>query len=152
MYFCIRNNIFRDMAEERRPFYEKPIKHLKECNTGEYVFIGDGNLCYVERCADGYYNLYYGGMMMGTNGDKVVYPVTISTADIMDRMRAYRDKWHNAHIMNAYFSRQLEDMLLQFMHVDPYCEDYREKWESFWGGLDKYYEEMLEHAKALHIV
>lgn len=152
MYFCIRNHTFRDMEKERRPFYETPIKHLKECNTGEYVFIGDGNLCYVERCADGYYNLYYGGMMMGTNGDHVVYPVTLATSDIMERMRAHRDKWHESHMMNAHFSRELEERLYRFMQIDPYSEDYREQFNAFWQELEAYYGEMLEHAKALHIV
>lgn len=63
-----------------------------------------------------------------------------------------REFWHyDGNIMNSYFSKELEDGLHEIMSVDINDEDCAKKEEMIWGKLERRYEELVEHAKALHI-
>lgn len=133
-------------------YYLTPIVRLGDCKGGEYVYDNCAELAYVEKRKDGIIELHTNGFVHGCSNDTYVYPITLATKHIMDKMYALRQKYHNSHIMNSTFSHELSEALHTIMTLDPYDPEYKLKWKDFWDGLDNQYNEMLEHAKALHIV
>ena len=128
-------------------YYQKPVARLGDMKPGDYVFDDDANLSYIDED----YVMHHFAIERWCNKDTVVYPVTIMTNEIMERMRKLRQKYHDSNIMNSYFSKELEDGLHEIMSVDINDEDCTKKEEMIWGRLERRYEELVEHAKALHI-
>lgn len=105
------------------------------------------HLCYVdeEYCLHSYVIEYR------YSRDTIVYPISLETQRIMEKMAAHREKYHKGNIMNADFSRELEAALYDLMSIGIYDEDYGKKEAAIWERLEKRYDELVEHAKALHI-
>ena len=135
-------------------YYQKLIKRLGDCETGEYVYDEDARLCYVEKESDEdgdtVFKLHsYAIVSTRFDPDAEVYPISLVNDDIMERMRAHRDKYHKANIMNPDFSRELEGKLSEIMHLDVHLADYKEKCREFWKSLDDRFEGLMMHARAL---
>ena len=139
--------------EKKRPYYySKPIKAAAECKEGEWVYDDDAKLCYVTKNEDGHTILHSYAIEHWISDDAPVYPVTLATKEIMDKMAAHRDLYHQNHIMNADFSRELEAELYNLMLVDEYADDCKEKYDEIWTRMEARYQELLGHAKALGLV
>lgn len=128
-------------------YYQKPIARLGDMKPGDYVFDEDANLCYIDE----EYGMHHYAIEHWSSKDSIVYPITIQTNEIMERMRALRQKYHDSNLMNPYFSRELEDGLYQIMCIDINDEHYGKKEDEMWAKLERRYNELVEHAKALHI-
>ena len=144
------------MEREIPIYYKKPICNVSDCKTGDWVYNSDAHLCYVEapedrRGTSSFYGLHYGGFEMGCPGDTVVYPLTLRTEQLADRMSEHRDKYYKANIMNPYFSRELEGEFANLMEIDDQADDAREQYERFWKRLDDRLAELLGYAEKLHI-
>lgn len=142
--------------KENPVYYTKPIKMLSECETGEYVYNDEAELCYVEKRKNGYgdcFVLHHFGFetLCGDGENTEVYPITILTDEIMRNMRAHRKKWYDSRIMNPDFNRELIGRLSEFMHLDVEDVDYNQKSKEFWNELDARYEDIQGHACALGI-
>ena len=71
--------------------YRKPKKRLGDCKTGDWVYNDAAKLCFVEKFeATGMFTLYWYGGEEYVGGDEVVYPITLETKKIMDRMSRLR--------------------------------------------------------------
>lgn len=139
------------MAEyKKRPYYySKPIKAAGECNEGDWVYDDDAKLCYVTKNEEGHTILHSYAIEHWISDDSPVYPVTLSTKLIMDKMTELRERYHKNNIMNADFSRELEAGLFELMQVDEYEEGCQKKYDEIWTRLENRYQELLGHAKAL---
>ena len=70
-------------------YYQKPIVRLGDVEPGTYVFDSEGKLCYVDERHDKH-SMY----ICTTSGlDTPVYPITIETDRIMERVRELRRKY-----------------------------------------------------------
>ena len=143
------------MEREIPIYYKKLICDLSDCKTGDWVYNHDAELCYVEAPEDRngapFYSLHYDGIEMGCSGDTVVYPLTLRTRQLADKMAEHRRKYHKANIMNPYFSRELEDEFNNLMLINDEAEDARKQYEDFWERLNKRLAELLQYAEMLHI-
>ena len=128
-------------------YYQKPIAKLGDMNPGDYVFDEDANLCYIDED----YVLHHYAIELWAGKDSIVYPISLQTNEIMEKMRKLRQKYHDSNIMNSYFSRELEDGRFEIMRLDINDEHYGKKEEALWAKLERRYDELVEHAKALHI-
>ena len=139
----------RIMAEEKKiaVYYTKPIVAVGEVQPGSYVYDGDAELCYVDE----EYHLHSYAIEKWVSKDTPVFPITLETTRIMEKMAAVRNKWHKANIMNANFSRELTSALYDLMAIDVYDEEYGKKEDAIWNSIEERYQEMVEHAKALGI-
>lgn len=138
------------MANEEKKlpvYYEKPMVELGSVEPGTYVYDSDAQLCYVDE----EYRLHSHSIEHWCSKDTIVYPISLETQRIMEKMAAHRDKYHKGNIMNADFSRELEAALFDLMSIDIYDADYGKKETAIWERLEKRYNELVEHAKALHI-
>lgn len=138
------------MAQEEKKipvYYEKPMVELGSVEPGTYVYDSDAQLCYVDE----EYRLHRHSIEHWCSKDTIVYPISLETQRIMEKMAAHRDKYHKGNIMNADFSRELEAALFDLMSIDIYDADYGKKESAIWERLEKRYNELVEHAKALHI-
>ena len=137
------------MSEERKiaVYYQKPIAKLGDMKPGDYVYDEDANLCYI----DDDYVLHHYAIEHWAIKDSIVYPITLQTGIIMERMTKLRRRYHDTNLMNSYFSKELEDGLLEIMRLDINDENYGTKEEALWAKLERRYNELVEHAKALHI-
>ena len=93
------------MKEEKKiaVYYTKPIKAVGEIQPDSYVYDGDAEICYV----DDNHHLHSYAIEKWVSKDTPVFPITLETQRIMEKMAAVRNKWHKANIMNANFSREL---------------------------------------------
>ena len=139
--------------KEKLSYYLTPIKKLKDCKVGDYVYNDRAELCYVDNCdyMEGHYVLKSYGFEIGCGMDADVYPITLQTARIMEKMAKHRDKWHKARIMDGAFSNELANELHELMLLNPYEEGYCEKEADFWQRLENRFEEMRAHGRALHL-
>ena len=131
------------MKEEKKiaVYYTKPIKAVGEIQPDSYVYDGDAEICYV----DDNHHLHSYAIEKWVSKDTPVFPITLETQRIMEKMAAVRNKWHKANIMNANFSRELTSALYDLMEIDGKKED------AIWNKIEERYQEMVEHAKALGI-
>lgn len=138
------------------PFYKNEIKTVKDCKHGEYVYNERAELCVVVKTNDpelgNITRLYSYCIETWPHDDTIVYPVTLYTQKIMEKMYAHRELWHKYNIMNGSFSRQLADDLHELMSLDPDDDDYNDKYDAFWKRLNSRLEEMKAHAEALGII
>lgn len=140
------------MSKEIRYYYSKPIVKLGDCKTGDWVYDDCAKLCYVEKNEEmDWFSLHSYGIESIPGKDTLVYPLTHTTKEIMDKMSAHRDKYYKANIMNPDFSRELAQELHNLMLIDVYDEKYQEKAAEIWARLDKKFDELMVHAEALHI-
>lgn len=128
-------------------YYSKPIVRLGDMNPGDYVFDNNANLCYIDED----YILHHYAIESWGSKDTIVYPITLETEIIMERMRKLRQKYHDSNLMNSYISHELEVALHEIMSLDIEEENYGKKEEDMWAKLERRYNEMAEHAKTLHI-
>ena len=137
------------MAEEKKiaVYYTKPIVAVSEVQPGSYVYDGKAELCYVDE----EYHLHSYAIEKWVSKDTPVFPITLETQRIMEKMAEVREKWHKANIMNADFSRELTSALYDLMEIDVYDEEYGKKENAIWNNIEERYQEMVEHAKALGI-
>ena len=138
------------MANEEKKipvYYEKPMVELGTVEPGTYVYDSLAQLCYVDE----EYRLHSYAIERGYSKDTIVYPISLETQRIMEKMAAHREKYHKGNIMNADFSTELEAALYDLMSIGIYDEDYGKKEAAIWERLEKRYNELVEHAKALHI-
>lgn len=137
------------MSEERKiaVYYRKPIAFLGDMKPGDYVYDEDANLCYIDE----EYALHFYGLESWRGKDSIVYPITLETDEIMAKMRKLRQKYHDTNIMNATFSRELEQGLFELMRIDVEDKEYGTKMDKVWAKLERRYNELVEHAKALCI-
>jgi hypothetical protein len=138
--------------EELPYYYTKPIRKVGDLKHGEWVYNEDAYLCYVQKDPEIGVRLHYYAIESFPHDDTIVYPLTLATKEIMDKMYEHRMKYHNAHIMNPHFSRQLEDDLYRLMLVDETNPECQKQYNEIWSELDKRFEELVGHAKALHII
>lgn len=133
--------------------YSKPIKNLGDCKTGDYVYSQEADLCEVEVNPEkDEYNFYSYGISSWRSKDTIVYPITLENTRIVKQMQELRDKYHKSCIMNADFNRELQDGLHELMLVDINDDKYSDKMNKVWSKLNKRYEELLSHARFLHLV
>jgi len=128
-------------------YYKKPIVKLGEMKPGDYVYDSDANLCYIDE----EYHMHHYAIESWCSKETIVYPITLQTTAIMERMRQLRQKYCDSNIMNAEFSRELENALYEIMCIDVNDEKYGDKEEAKWVKLEQRYQELVVHAKALHI-
>lgn len=133
-------------------YYTKPIRKVGELKHGEWVYDEDANLCYVTDSEGLGISLHHYSIESIPPLNSIVYPLTLSTKEIMDKMHEHRMKYHNAKIMNPTFSHQLEDDLYRLMLVDETNPECQKQYNEIWSELDKRFEELVGHAKALHII
>jgi hypothetical protein len=114
---------------------------------GDYVYDEDANLCYIDE----EYVLHSYGIESWKGKDAIVYPITLETNEIMAKMRKLRRKYHDTNIMNSTFSRELEQGLFELMKIDVQDRAYSSKMDKVWAKLERRYNELVEHAKALCI-
>lgn len=139
-------------------YYEKKICRMKDLQTGDWVYNEDAELCYVEivpreDCEYGpRYTLHAYMIEILVSEDTIVYPLSLQTKALADRMAEHRRKYHDANIMNADFSRELDQEFHKIMLVDESdriesCKQYKE----IWDRLDARLEELIGYAEKLHI-
>ncbi|MBR1500185.1 MAG: hypothetical protein IJ615_11280 [Bacteroidaceae bacterium] len=145
------------MTEKEYPiYYQKLVCKLSECKTGDWVYNSDAELCYVEAPEDrggssSFYGLHYDCMESGCCGDTVVYPLTLRTRQLADKMAALRLRYYKANIMNSYFSHELEEEFHALMLISDTAEDAQKQYDEFWQRLNDRFSELLEYADKLHI-
>ena len=128
-------------------YYTKPIVAVGEIQPGSYVYDGNAEVCYVDD--DHHLHSYAVEKLVGK--DTPVFPITLETQRIMEKMAAIRNKWHKANIMNANFSQELRCALYDLMDIDVYDEEYGKKEDAIWNRIEQRYKELVVHAKALGI-
>lgn len=129
-------------------YYQKPIILLGDAQPGTYVYNDDAELSYIDEV---YHMHMYGIERWGSKDSTIVYPITLETSRIMERMAKERNRWHKSNLMNPDFSRQLEQDLYDLMCIDVYDEEYGKKESEIWSRIECRYQEMVAHAKALGI-
>lgn len=143
------------MEQKEIPYYySKPERQMKDCTTGMWVYDSEATLCYVEIADDEYgrhYRLHSNGIETTCHADTVVYPLTFTTQRLAEKVRGYYDRYFYANIMNADFRRELEVDFHELMHIDLAAEDAEDQYHKVFERMDERLQEMLEHAKALHI-
>jgi len=143
------------MEQKEIPYYySKPERQMKDCTTGMWVYDSTAKLCYVEILEKEdrqSYRLHSNGIETRCSADTVVYPLTFTTQRIAGKVREYYDRYFYANIMNADFRRELEDDFHELMHIDIKDADATVLERKIFECMDERLQEMLEHAKALHI-
>ena len=129
-------------------YYQKPIIMLGEAQPGTYVYNDDAEIAYID---EDFRQHSYAIERWGSKDSTVVYPITLETSRIMERMAKERKRWHKSNLMNPDFSRQLEQDLFDLMSIDVYDEEYGKKEDAIWNRINCRYEEMKAHAIALGI-
>ena len=119
--------------KETPVYYKKLKKILGNCEEGEWVYNDTANLCYVTIEKDGYRNLHYYAMEFFPPNDTIVYPLTLTTKLIADKMTELRNKYYKNKIMNADISHELEDAFVTLMNVDE--ENYDDAYDAIWHYL-----------------
>lgn len=144
--------------KEEPVYYKKTKKRLGDCKEGEWVYNSTADLCYVTEEKDGHRNLHYFAIESYCGKDTIVYPLSLTTKEIMDRMKGIYDKYHNNRIMNANIRRELENDLEELMNIDhdKYDEDEGQElsnaYEGIWLRVERILEERLEYARKLLII
>lgn len=143
------------MEQKGIPFYySKPKRQMKDCTTGMWVYNSEATLCYVEIVEEEdrqSYRLHSNGFETRYPADAVVYPLTFTTQRIAEKVREYYDRYFYANIMNSAFRHELENDFHELMHIDPADDDAEDQYRKIFDRMDERLQEMLEHAKALHI-
>lgn len=89
-----------DNKKKELPYhYTKPIRKVGELKHGEWVYDEDANLCYVTDSEGLGISLHHYCIESIPPLDSIVYPLTLSTKEIMDKMHEHRMKYHNAKMM-----------------------------------------------------
>lgn len=134
----------------------KPVSNFK---SGAYVYMRDGRLGVVEAKDSGYFSVHTHGLEHWVGKDTIVYPVTLGTSYVAEKITELRDKYYRLNIMNATFSRELEKTLDSAMQIynDLNSEDgdslaAKSAWEGLWEMEEKRLKELEIHANALHIM
>ena len=144
------------MNKETPIYYKKLKKKLSDCKEGEWVYDDGAHLCYVTEDKKGFRNLHYYGIEYFPGNDAIVYPLTLSTKEIMDRMTEIRNKYHKNRIMNSDISRELEEKLESLMDINDEdledCDSLANPYELIWGEIERTLKERLEYAKKLFII
>jgi hypothetical protein len=144
------------MEKNEFDYYGKPICQVKDLKGGEWVYDKDAKLCYVTVEQDSYtgkrsVRLHSYGIESLLQDDSFVYPLTLTTKRLADEMTKRRDIYHNANIMNPYFSEELEEEFHKLMLIDDDNDNSGEAYQSIWYSIDHLIEERLEYARKLHI-
>lgn len=121
-------------------FYEKKICKMKDLQTGDWVYNSDAELCYVEigqweKIEYGpRYTLHPYMFECTVSEDTIVYPLSLQTKALAERMAAHRRKYIDANIMTRELSMELEQEFHNIMLVDESdrlecAMQYKEIWD-----------------------
>lgn len=138
-------------------YYQKPITKAKETKEGDWVYDQSAELCYVTKRINSYNGaestvLHSFGIEAWVGDNTELYPLTLQTKYLAERMYAHRQKYHKANIMNSTFSSELEEEFSNIMHVNEEEKDAADKYDEIWDRLNARFAERLQHARALMIV
>ena len=67
------------------------FKRLGDCKEGDWVYNSTADLCYVTEEKNGHRNLHYFAIESFCGNDTIVYPLTLYTKEIMDKIVYLRD-------------------------------------------------------------
>lgn len=126
------------METEMKSYYTKPEIRLGDAEPGTYVFNLEAELCYIddERCLHSFY------VRSVRSPEEPVYPVTLETAHIMERMRVVWRKWSGESLMTASASRFLRDKLRRIMEIDPHDVERWRKEKTVWDEIEEKHDEL----------
>lgn len=128
--------------------YKKIIERLGNVKVGDLVF----NDC-AELCVVGENNtLYSYGIECGASSATIVYPVTLASNEIAEKIREYRKKFSENKIMNSYFSGLLSNSFYRLMCIDDDRDGANAEYTKVYKYLDDLLEECIGYAKKLHII
>ena len=122
--------------------YRKPKKRLREIDLQETAYNDAAKLCFVEKFeATGMFTLYWYGGEEYVGGDEVVYPITLETTKIMDRMSRLRArvKVKTESYGDIPLDPSLEEILVsglrEIMELEVNDSEYQNKYSKFWIDL-----------------
>ena len=128
--------------------YNKIIERLGNVKVGELVFDDRAELCVVGE--DNTLHSY--GTICSASSSTFVYPVTLASNMIAEKIREYRKKFSENKIMNPYFSNVLSKQMHILMCIDDNKEDSYEEYEKVYKYIDGLLNECILCAKKLHII
>ena len=123
-------------------YYQKPIVRLGDVEPGTYVFDSEGKLCYVDERHDKH-SMY----ICTTSGlNTPVYPITIETDRIMERVRELRRKYRDRY-KDPEFNGYFESMVHAIMSNDVQDENYTDKEDSMFLQLEARFKLLQKYDK-----
>ena len=144
------------MTQEISIYYKKTKKRLGDCKKGDWVYNSSAKLCYVTETEDGRRNLHYYGIDCYPNNDTIVYPISLTTAQLAEQMTEVREKYHKARIMNGSIGHELDNYFDRLMNIndEEVAEDtsLANQYDFLWGEINKTLEERLECARKLKLI
>lgn len=144
------------MTQEIPIYYKKIKEKLGDCKEGDWVYNSSAHLCYVTETEDGYRKLHYYAIECSSGNDTIVYPISLTTAQLAKQMTEIREKYHKARIMNGAIGHELDDYFDKLMNIDDeeVAEDtsLANQYDLLWGEINKTLEERLECARKLKLI